>query len=535
MDEYDFLIIGSGFGGSVSACRLSQKGYSVAILEKGREYSDSDFPKTNWDIRKFLWAPLLKCFGIQGIKILKNLMVLHGVGVGGGSLVYANTLLRPKDDVLSNLPWPNPTSFASSLGPHYDMAEKMLGVIENPYIEDNDRILKEVATNLNCQSTFKPARVGVLCSDHLGEQMEDPYFAGDGPSRTSCTKCGGCMIGCRVGAKNTLVKNYLYFARKWGCRVFAQTKVTRIIKVDDSYKIETSRPGSYIFKRRRSFKAKNIILSAGVMGTMDLLLKNKEVYRTLPDISHTLGFNIRTNGESLVGASSFNSKYDLSKGLAIGAQINPDEFTKIEGVRYPRGSDFMKLLTTPLTPEGGRILRPILMILSLFRNSFRFIKAQFSRDWASRSIILLVMQSIDSKMNFKLGRSPFSFFTKSIQGEFDGEPLKSSIPIAQKSAEIASDKLDGIALNCSVEAGLGSITTAHILGGAIMGESAKDSVINSHNQVHGYKGLYVCDASIIPGNLAVNPSLTIAALAERFTSKFPVKDGMEEKTINFTH
>lgn len=520
MEEFDFLIIGSGFGGSVSACRLIQKGYKVAILEKGKDYKDDDFPKTNWNIRKFLWAPLLKCFGIQSISILKNLLVLHGVGVGGGSLVYANTLLRPEDDVLKQLPWPKSFDMGERLVEHYEIAEKMLGVNENIFIEDNEKEILKLSKELNCEHTFEPTNVGVLMREQLGASISDPYFDGDGPERTTCTKCGGCMIGCRVGAKNTLVKNYLYFARKWGLKVFASTHAYKITPIEDGYIINTRTPGRYLFKNRKVFRAKKVILSAGVMGTVDLLFRNRDLYNTLPNISQSLGHNIRTNGESLVGATSFDTHRELSKGIAIGAQIKPDSNTKIEGVRYPLGSDIMKLLTIPLTPASNRLLRPFLMLNRLVRSFFPFLSMICKGNWANRSIILLVMQSVDTKLNFHFKRSIFHGFTKGLVGDMGNNKIESSIPVAQKAATIVSKNINGMPLNCSLEAGVGSIATAHILGGAVLGDSAETSVVNERNEVHGYPGLYVCDASIIPGNLGVNPSLTITALAEKFSSEF---------------
>lgn len=534
MQEYDFVIIGSGFGGAVSACRLTQKGYKVVVLEKGRDYQDNDFPKTNWNLSKFLWAPFIKCFGIQSISLLKNLMVLHGVGVGGGSLVYANTLLRPEKEVLENIPWPSSFNLGESLSKHYSIAEKMLGVTENTFIEDNDKLIYKLSEKLQCEDTFSPTKVGVLMDTELGKEVEDPYFSGEGPKRTTCTKCGGCMIGCRVGAKNTLTKNYLYFARKWGCLVRANTQADKIQKISDGYIVSTHRPGSVIFKNKTKIKARNIILSAGVMGTLSLLFKNRDQYKTLPKISSALGENIRTNGESLLGVTSFDMHRDLSKGIAIGASIKPDKYTKIEGVRYPKGSDFMKLLVTPLTDSGNRLVRPFLMLKSAVINLIPSLKALFLKDWSSRTIILLVMQSIDKKMIFKYKRTIFKGFRKGLVGSFDGDKMETSIPIAQESAKIIEEEIGGIALNCSAEAGLGSIATAHILGGALMGDKVSQSVVNDKHELHGYKGFYVCDASVIPGNLAVNPSLTITALAEQFSSNFKNKEN-NIKEIRFSH
>lgn len=534
MDEYDFVIIGSGFGGSVSACRLSQKNYSVAVLEKGRDYrAKGSYPKSNWDIANFLWAPIIRCFGIQSITVLKNLLVLHGVGVGGGSLVYANTLLRPLNKIFDSPFWPNNISWSSELSPFYDLASKMLGVVENPLMEDSEKVIEDLSKELGCHETFERTQVGVYFNDKAGVEVSDPYFSGQGPKRTGCTGCGSCMIGCPEGAKNTLDKNYLHFAEKWGASIFANTTVQKIEKIEDGYLIYTYDTTSLI-KKAKKYKAKQVILSAGVMGTLDILYKNKYVYKTLPDISDKLGEVVRTNGESILGATSFNHDYDLSKGLAIGAKIMPDEYTKIEGVRYPKGSDFMKLLTVPLTEGANRFVRPFLMIKRLITRFIPFSKVILKSDWASNSVILLVMQSLETKMSLKFKRTIFRGFRKGLVGDMGTDKMKTYIPIAQKSAEIVAKNIKGEALNCSFEVGMGSVATAHVLGGAVISNSADDGVCDINHEVFGNKGLFVCDASVIPANLAVNPSLTICALAERFSSKFELKENTIEKEINFT-
>ncbi|WP_127717654.1 GMC oxidoreductase [Halobacteriovorax sp. HLS] len=533
MDSYDFIIVGSGFGGSVSACRLTQKNYKVALLEKGRDYrSKSKFPKTNWDIYNYLWAPIIRCFGIQSITVLKNLLVLHGVGVGGGSLVYANTLLRPAKKIFNSSFWPSNLDWNTELDHHYNTASKMLGVTKNPKLHAGEKILEELSKELNCHHTFEETNIGVYFDGEQGVDQDDPYFSGDGPKRRSCTSCGSCMIGCPEGAKNTLDKNYLHFASKWGADIFAETTVDKIEKVDDEYVVTTFNTCG-IFRKKRVFKAKKVILSAGVMGTLDILYRNKLVHKTLPDISNRLGEVVRTNGESLLGVTSKKYRGDLSEGVAIGAQIRPDEHTKIEAVRYPKGSDFMKLLTVPLTESGSRLSRPFKMIRSLVQNFIPFSKILLSRDWASNSVILLVMQSLDSKMSLRFGRTMFRGFTKGLIGDMGDEVMETSIPVAQESAKIIAKNIDGQALNCSLEVAAGSIATAHVLGGAVMAQTVDTGVVDTNHEVFGYNGLYICDASVIPANLAVNPSLTICALAERFSSQFEMI-GHSKREIKFS-
>lgn len=520
---YDFIIVGSGFGGSVSAMRLAQKGYKVAILEMGREWKNKDFPKTNWDLKNYLWLPLFNFFGIQKITLLKKVMVLHGVGVGGGSLVYANTLLKAEDKIFNQEIWPTQVPWAQEMKEYYSLAEKMLGVTTNHVMMDGENILKKCGEELGIGETFHPTEVGI----YFGEakvKKPDPYFSGDGPEREGCSICGACMIGCPTGSKNTLDKNYLYFAKKWGVDIIPQTKVTKIFKDPErqEYTLQTEDPTRWLKgKSQKYFRAKNVILSAGALGTLDILLKNRDEYGTLPKLSPMLGKVVRTNGESLLGSTSTKKDINLSKGIAIGASIHPDEKTKIESVRFPENSSFMKLLAVPLTPNGNWVTRPLKSIFSFIKYLPKFIQVNLGGDWAKQSLILLVMQSTETKLKLSFGRSLWSFFRKGIQGSVDeGDEMPSYIPIAQEANKILAKEIDGLPLNVSSEVFAQTPATAHILGGAIYGSDENSGVINTKNEVFNYPGLYVMDASVIPSNLAVNPSLTITALAERFTSQF---------------
>ena len=536
--KYDFIIVGSGFGGSVSAMRLAQKGYKVAILEMGQEWNNSDFPKTNWNIKKYLWQPLIKCFGIQKITLLRKVMVLHGVGVGGGSLVYANTLMKAEDKIFNQEDWPSHIPWAKELSTFYQLAQQMLGVSTNKIMKSGEEALRVCAQKLGVEDTFRPTEVGIYFGE-AGVKQADPYFNGDGPAREGCTICGACMIGCPTGSKNTLDKNYLYFARKWGVDIFPNTKVTKIIPGEDGQVLETTNPKKWFNKKSESYQSEKIILSAGVLGTMDILLKNKNIYHTLPHISSMLGKTVRTNGESLLGATSTRDNVNFSEGIAIGAVIYPDEHTKIECVRYPEKSSIMKFLAVPLTGNGSWLTRPLKLIGNLLISLPKTLKLLLIKDWAKNSIILLVMQSSETKLRLSLGRSIWSFFSKGVQGNVDdGDNMPSYIPIAQKAGKIVADEIGGISQNIASEVLLQTPATAHILGGAIFGKDKNSGVINENHEVFEYPGLYVMDASVIPSNLAVNPSLTITALAERFCSKFEKNPNNPEwivPTITFGH
>ena len=518
MKKYDFIIVGSGFGGSVSAMRLTQKGYKVLVLEKGKKYMPQDFAKTNWNLRKFIWAPLLRCFGIQQITLLNKIMILHGAGVGGGSLVYANTLMKPSDAVLSHSSWPK--SFSSNSNSYYDLAKTMLGVTENKIVTAADKKLQLLGKRLNVPDTFHLTEVGV----NFDAEGSEPYFSGAGPKRQACTGCGACMIGCRVGAKNTLDKNYLYFAEKWGCEIKPETTVEKITPLaKGGYEIVTS-SSTAIFKKSETYTADHVILAAGVVGTLKILFANKFKHKTLPKISDTLGADVRTNGESLCGATALNDDLDYSEGIAIGSAIHPDSFTKIEPVRYPRGSDLMRLLSVPLTGDGSALTRPLKLLGNIFLKFIPFAKLYFSRSWANRTIILLVMQTLEEKITIKYKRSFFTLFKKDLVCSDENHAIKSYLPIAQKASSELADLMQGIPQNVISEVLLATPATAHILGGCQFG-----SVINEQHEIIGYKNLYIMDGSVIPANLGVNPSLTITALAESFTHQFPTSEGMSPK------
>jgi cholesterol oxidase len=506
-DEYDYIVIGSGFGGSVSAHRLTEKGYRVLVLEKGKEFQDKDFPKTNWNLRKYLWVPALKLFGIQKLTFFKKIFILSGVGVGGGSLVYGNTLMTPPDQFFENKIWSHLKNWRIELEPFYEIAKKMLGVTENPLINKEDNILKEIAKDLGRESEFSNVDVGVYFGDQNKEV--DPYFNGEGPLRSGCVGCAGCMVGCRFNAKNTLVKNYLYFARKNGAKVKAETLASKVEYKNNKYIIHTHSSTSF-FKRKKKYRANGIVFSGGVLGTVELLLKQKYKYKTLPLISSTIGHNIRTNSEMLCGVTA---NENLNHGIAISSIMKPDDQTHVEIVKYPTGSNAMKFLAAPAVGPGP--MRVFMIFINILKNPLKYLKVMTSSKWAENSVIFLVMQTLDSSMNMVYKRWPFSHISLDTKGAEVPSYIKSGADVMNRFAK----KTDGFAQSIVPEVAFNIPATAHILGGAPLGKSDIDSVVDENFKVHNYPNMYICDGSMIACNLGVNPSLSITALSEYAMSK----------------
>ena len=523
-DTFDYIVVGSGFGGSTSALRLSEKGYKVAVLEKGREFKDSEFPKTNWNIKKFLWAPMIKCFGFQKITWFKEVLILSGTGVGGGSLVFANTLMTPPDAFFNNPVWSHFKDWKETLMPFYNKARYMLGSTENPWTHTADNVLRSVAKDMGQENTVENVQVGVYFGDQKKEV--DPYFNGHGPMRKGCTSCAGCMVGCRFNAKNTLVKNYLYFARKFGTKVFPKTYVEKVEFINDEYIVHTRETGAWLFRNKKIYKSKGIVFSGGVLGSVELLLKQKYVTKTLPHLSEKLGGNIRTNSEMLCGVTGPKK---LNEGVAISSVMNPDEHTHVEIVKYPDKSDFMKLLTLPYADYARAPFRLFKSLGAMIAHPRKFIKLYFKTPWASNSIIFLVMQTIDSSMSMKLRKFPLTMSTLK-QNEDDKVPA-----FIDKGAEVMkkfTEKIEGVAQSSSVEIIFDKPTTAHILGGAPMGKSPEEGVVDKFFKVHNYPDMYVLDGSIVPCNIGVNPSLTITALTEYAMSHVPKKEGASYHSLD---
>jgi cholesterol oxidase len=530
--DYDVLIIGSGFGGSVSALRLTEKGYRVGVLEAGRRYSDEDFAETSWDLRKFLWAPKLGCYGIQRIHPLKNVMILAGAGVGGGSLNYANTLYVPPDPFFNDPQWKHITDWRDELMPHYEQAQRMLGVVENPTFTDADRVVKEVADEMGCGDTFVPTPVGVFFGPDgtkaPGKTVPDPYFGGAGPERTGCLECGCCMTGCRYGAKNTLLKNYLGLAESAGAQVIPMTTVKRFEQRPDGlWEVRTVRTGSWLRRDRRTYTAKHLILAAGTWGTQHLLFNMRDEGR-LPRLSNRLGVLTRTNSESIVGAGKLevDPNLDLTHGVAITSSIHPTSDTHIEPVRYGKGSNAMGLLQTLMTdgpgPEGPDetfVPRWKQLLDQAREDPKRMLRLLNTRQWSERTLIALVMQHLDNSITTytKRGKLGIRWYT-SKQGH--GEPNPSWIPVGNQVTRRIADKIDAVAGGTWGE--LFNIPlTAHFLGGAVIGDNPDHGVIDPYHRVYGYPTLFVVDGAAISANLGVNPSLSITAQAERAASLWP--------------
>ncbi|MCC7207892.1 MAG: GMC family oxidoreductase [Anaerolineae bacterium] len=513
--------------------RLVEKGYRVLVLERGKRYRDSDFARSNWNLFKYLWSPALRCFGILQISFFRHVVVLHGAGVGGGSLGYANVLMEPSDRLFAAPGWKHLADWKHVLRPHFDTARWMLGVAHNPRLTPADHVLRDIARDLGREHTFQPTTGGFYYGAS-GVEAPDPYFGGDGPARSGCTHCGGCMVGCRHNAKNSLVKNYLYFAEKWGADVLAEAEVQDIRPLPPGqpdgarYEVVTRRATAWLPwlplpGRMKKVRARNVVVSAGTLGTLRLLARCRDVTGSLPTLSTRLGDRVRTNSEALLGAISRSGAVDYSKGIAISSIFNPDDVTAIEPVRYPDGSGVMRYLGGPLMPPtmsfAGRILRSF---AEFVRRPGDFLRSHVLPGWPRRSTILLVMQTEDNRLRLRLGRGLFTGFRRNLVSSPDeGNPPPGSLEIGHHVTREFARRVNGMPLG-SINEGLFNIPlTAHILGGAPMGLDAQDGVVGLDCQVHNYPGLYVVDGSIMPANPGVNPSLTITALAEYAMSQIP--------------
>ncbi|PCI35329.1 MAG: GMC oxidoreductase [Flavobacteriaceae bacterium] len=508
---YDYIIVGSGFGGSVSAMRLSEKGYKVLVLEKGKHYKNADFPKTNWNIRKYLWIPIIKCFGFQKLSFFKKVFILSGVGVGGGSLVYANTHMKPPSEFYTNAAWSKFKDWKTVLKPFYQKANFMLGSTPAKANYIDDQLLQEVAEDMGRKGSYTKVDVGVYYGDTKSEK--DPYFNGHGPLRKGCTECAGCMVGCRENAKNTLDKNYLYFAQLYGTEIKAETMVEKICfnESDQIYTIDTHRSTRYFKQYKKQYKSKGIIFSGGVLGTLDLLFKQKYSYKTLTKLSDTLGENLRTNSESLIGV--INKDIKLNNGVAISSVFNPDDDTHIELVKFPNGSSSMIKMATLAVDSDKPWLRLLKYPVEILKHPLRFLRMLFGSKLAENSIILLVMQSLDNalKMTWKKGVFGSRLSIQANKGKLE---VPAYIPIGQKVMHNYAKKVNGFGANAITEIGFNMSSTAHIIGGCPMGVDASSGVVDQYFNVFNYPNMKIIDASIIPCNLGVNPSLTITALSE---------------------
>jgi cholesterol oxidase len=526
--DYDWLVIGSGFGGSVSALRLSEKGYSVGVLECGRRFADDEFPKSTADLKRYFWNPRLGMKGIFRLTTFKDVSVVSGCGVGGGSLGYACTLYVPPKQFFEDRQWAGMEDWQTELAPHYAEAQRMLGVVENPHEDPADQLLRELGEELGVGDSYKRTPVGIYFGEQ-GRTVADPYFGGEGPDRTGCQLCGRCMVGCVHGAKNTLVKNYLWFAERHGAEVMPERTVIDIRPIggsdgsdgSDGYEVESVRSGAWLRKERRVQRARGVVVSAGPLGT-NRLLQRCRLEGSLPNISERLGELVRTNSESILTVTVPEDYHDdLIKRVAITSSIYPDPNTHIETVTYGDDGDSMRMLYTLLTGDGTRLTRPLKLLAQILMHPGRLAKVLFAKHWSRRTIIVLVMQTLDNAIALRPRKGPFGSFW--LQTEQDPErPTPTFIPVANKAAEWFAKRTGGIAQSSVTEALFNIPSTAHILGGAVIAPDPSLGVVDAAQRVFGYENLLVCDGAAVPANVGVNPSLTITALAEHAMSRIPV-------------
>lgn len=523
-EEYDFdvLIIGSGFGGSVSALRLAEKGYKVGLIEQGRRLSADDLNKAGNDSKYLTWAPALGRYGFLAQDIYQHMGVVRGIAVGGGSIVYAAVLLEPTDAFYNDPTWTNlSANWKQELQPYYQTAKKMLGVTVNPYQGIQDEWLHQTAYKMNAQDSFSSVPQGIYFgkTDRL---TPDPILGRKGPDRTGCNLCGRCITGCSFGAKNSLDKNYLYLAEQLGVKIISESKVSHIEPFQHGYKVHRKHPWKN--ELQTVLCAEKIILSAGVIGTLEILFASRDRYKTLPDISSQLGKHVRTNSEAIVSVLSKDTGVDVSQGTTISSHFHPDQSTHITQNRFPASYDFMKFYMGPLIAGRNPWQRALTVLKHLLLHPFSATRPWRTKEWYKRVTVLTVMQQADNELCFSYGRTLFKGFRHGlISGVSKGKRSPSFIAVANQAAQTMADINGGTAHNVLLESVGNLSVTAHLLGGAVMSDNSSQGVINAENQVFNYANLYVVDGSSIPVNVGVNPSLTITALAERFAAKVNAK------------
>jgi cholesterol oxidase len=525
--DFDFIVIGSGFGGSVSAHRLVEKGYKVAVMEMGRRWTPDNLPRTSWSIHRWFWRPRLGLRGFFNMRLFRHATIFHGCAVGGGSITYACTLLPPPQKVWTSGSWSSLADWQSEMPRHYETASNMLGLTENKILGPADHLLQKAADASGVGHTFYCTKVGIFQSADgtPGQTFLDPFFGGEGPARSACIACGGCMMGCRHGAKNTLDLNYLYLAEKHGAKVFPETKVVDVRPLDGAsdgsagYEVSTVKSIAWMHRQPRRFTCRAVVFSASSLGTMELLFRLKEK-GSLPAVSGELGKHVRTNSESLIGARTPGYSQDLSQGIAIGSGVYIDEHTHIEAVRYPLGSDAMGFLTTILTdgrPGPRRIALWLKNVMgSMLRHPFKTVRVLQPRGWAREFVILLCMQALEGEIEMRWQHPWFWPFHKFLVSR--GEKVPTYIPKANEFAKKFAQLTGGFAMSMLPEILFDVPGTAHCIGGCVIADSPGHGVVDHRHRVFGYKNMYICDGSVVAANLGVNPSFTITALAERAMS-----------------
>jgi cholesterol oxidase len=524
--DYDWLVIGSGFGGSVSALRLAEKGYRVAVLECGRRFADDELPSSTWDLRRYFYAPKLGLQGIFRLSVFRDVSIVSGSGVGGGSLGYANTLYVPPKRFYEDPQWGNLEDWERVLAPHYAEAERMLGVVTWDGDDPGDRLLRDLSEELGVSETYSKTRVGVFLGEP-GRTVPDPYFGGEGPERTGCLHCGRCMVGCPYGAKNTLVKNYLWLAEQAGVEVLPGRTVVNVRPLGasdggDGYAVTSERTGLLPRRARGTLTARGVIVAAGALGTNKLLARCR-INGSLPRLSSRLGELVRTNSEAIVAVTAPDDSVDYTRRIAITSSIYPDPSTHIETVTYGHAGGSIKLLYTLMVGDGTKLTRPFKLIAGALRHPLRALRLMLMRGWSRRTIILLVMQTLDNAIALRAHRIPFTRSVR-LQTEQDRDrPNPTFIPVANEAAERIAERIGGIPQSSIMEALANVPTTAHILGGAVIAADPEHGVVDARQRVFGYENLLVCDGSAVPANVGVNPSLTITALAEHAMAAIPDK------------
>ncbi|MGJ5133496.1 GMC oxidoreductase [Bradyrhizobium oligotrophicum] len=524
--DFDWLVIGSGFGGSVSALRLAEKDYRVGVLERGRRYRDQDFPKSTWDFRKFVWAPALGLKGIFRMALFRHVFALSGVGVGGGSLVYSNTLYRAKPEFFENAQWGALGSWSELLQPHYDTAERMLGVETVPFDSVSQQLIREMARHFGTEDTFTRTPCAVYFGEP-GKTVSDPYFDGDGPDRTGCTRCGACMVGCRVGAKNTLVKNYLWFAEKRGAQILPEREVVDVTPLgaadgSEGYRVTTERPGAWFARDRQTHTARGVVFAAGSLGTNELMANLKHG-GSLPRISDRLGELVRTNSESILAVRLPEDRKTWND-VAISCSVHVNHDTHIEFINYGRNADFIGGLYTVLVGNGNLATRPLKWVGSILTHPVQWLRTLLPLGWSRRAVMLLVMQALDNAITLRARKRWFGRGYRLATAQNLDKPNPTYIASGNQAAQWLAKHTGGIAQSNLLEA-LGNIpTTAHLLGGAVIGADAASGVIDRQLRVFGYQNMLVCDGAAMPANPGVNPSLTIIALAEHAMAQIPASN-----------
>ena len=523
--DHDWMVIGSGFGGSVSALRLAQKGYRVAVVERGRRYTDQTLPKSAWDFRNFFWLPTLGLRGVLRLLPFKEIFVVSGSGVGGGSLIYCATLYRAPQAFFQHPQWAGLNDWGKAIEPHYAMAEKMLGVATVPFMSDGAKVLKELGKAFNVEDSFRLTPCGIYFGEP-GKTVPDPYFGGDGPDRTGCTRCGACMISCRDGAKNTLDKNYLWFAEKRGAQILPEHEVVDVRPLgaadgSDGYIVTTERPGAWFNKQRREWRVRGVVVAAGAIETTRLLLKCR-LTGSLPHLSDRLGTNVRTNSESILAVKMpSNTPLELWRDVGNSASVFTSPDTHIEFCTYGKSGDAMATFFTLLVGRGNGLTRPLKLLAAALRHPIDFISTLIPFGWSRRTAIFLVMQSLDNAITLTARRKWFGKGIRLRSQQDETKPAPTFIEAASKAASWVAERYGGIAQSAAPEAIANIPSTSHVLGGAIIGADASQGVIDAHNRAFGYRNLLVCDGSMMPGNPGVNPSLTITALTEHAMSHVP--------------